>query len=460
MYLDKSMMARYRAEVSQIDPNEFTISTTSDFRKGPAYKDKDKFKKIRVCFGGNTESRQLYFGQLFRTEFSYVYNVDGIYASNSLIGFMGADVVVLCFEDEAEYLSWLTDGVELDFLLYNTPNSKRFFVTGKFASLLNLRELSDILDTEVNLLKRDSLESVRLEIGGSIPENHFVDSMVMVPTGSAPYQSEPTVVPKDARGMYFSGHITDTESCDVEGAVFYKCNRFVEDALNLEYGADPSKIVTIDKPFLVSQGEITQALYEPVMRSNPSRFKGRESFELQKEKDNPVDNVSWFDMIRFCNRLSQMQGFRPCYTIEYKRNRYGEYTDDIENVEWDRSANGYRLLTEKEWEYTARVNRTFGYSGSDAPSEVAWYGENSGHKTHPVGTKKENSFGTYDQSGNLFEWCWDLYRPDRPHRVLRGGGWGSGASYVRAANRSNGNPSSQLNYYGGRLARSPDPLIP
>lgn len=185
MYLDKSTMDRYRDEVSQIDPNAFTISTTPNFRKGPAYKGEDKFKKIRVCFGGNTESRQLYFGQIFRTELSYVHNVGGIYASNSLIGFMGADVVVLCFEDDAEYLSWLTDGVELDFLLYNTPNAKRFFVTGKFASLLDVRELSDILETEVDLLRHNSLESVRLEIGGSIPENQFVDSMVMVPTGSA-----------------------------------------------------------------------------------------------------------------------------------------------------------------------------------------------------------------------------------------------------------------------------------
>ena len=214
MYLDKSMQARYRDEVSQIDPSAFTISTTPNFRKGPAYKGKDKFKKIRVCFGGNTESRQLYFGQIFQTEFSYVHNVDGIYASNSLIGFMEADVVILCFEDGAEYLSWITDGVELDFLLYNTPNTKRFFVAGKWAMNLDLREISDILDTEVELLGRDSLESVRLKIGGSIPENQFVDSMVMVPTGSAPYQNEATVVPKDARGMYFTGYLTDTDGCD------------------------------------------------------------------------------------------------------------------------------------------------------------------------------------------------------------------------------------------------------
>lgn len=438
-YLDRSVFDRYRDEVSQIDPNEFIISVNTHFQRTPAYKNKDKNKKIRVCFGGNTESRQEYFGQLFNTEFSYVENVDGVYASNSLIGFMGADVVVLCFENEAEYISWITDGVELDFLLYNTPNSKRFFVTGRLASLLDLGELSDILDTEVELLKRNSFESVRLDIGGSIPQNPFVDSMVMVPTGSAPYQTEAITAPQDARGKYFTGYLADVEGCDMQGSVLYKCNQFVEGALNIEYGAESSTIVSIDKPFLVSQSEITQSLYEAVMRKNPSRFKGRASFDIQREKDNPVENVSWFDLIRFCNRLSEMQGFEPCYTIEN------------ENVDWNRSANGYRLLTEKEWEYVARANRTFEYSGGDSTDDISWSRQNSKNRTHNVGLKKCNSFGTYDQSGNVSEWCWDLYCKDR---VLRGGAWGSDASYIRAALRNYTSPSYQNDYRGGRLARS------
>lgn len=451
-YLDRSVFDRYRDEVSQIDPNEFTISVDTHFKRTPAYKNKDKLKRIRVCFGGNTESRQEYFGQLFNTEFSYVENVDGVYASNSLIGFMGADVVVLCFENEAEYISWVTDGVELDFLLYNTPNTKRFFVTGRLASLLDLGELSDILDTEVEILKRNSFESVRLEIGGSIPQNTFVDSMVMVPTGSAPYQTEAVVVPQDARGKYFTGYLANIEGCDMQGSLLYKCNKFVESALNIEHGVDSSAMVSVDKPFLVSQSEITQSLYEAVMRTNPSNFKGSVSFDIQKEKDNPVESVSWFDLIRFCNRLSEKQGFEPCYTLEYKRNPRGEYIDEIENVEWNRSANGYRLLTEREWEYVARANRTFEYSGSDSVDSVAWY--RSSNRPFNVGLKKCNSFGTYDQSGNVHEWCWAVYKYNEAYRVYRGGSWINSASAVRTALRYNRSPDNRDDRIGGRIARS------
>jgi hypothetical protein len=195
---------------------------------------------------------------------------------------------------------------------------------------------------------------------------------------------------------------------------------------------------------LVGQSLITQGLYEYVMGRNPSHFKG--SSEL------PVDTVNWFGLLLFCNKLSEIQGFRPCY-YDIDPGREG-------SAEWDRSANGYRLLTEKEWEYIARANRTFEYSGSDEPNEVAWYRKNSGRKAHPVGTKKENSFGTYDQNGNLSEWCWDLYDPKDAFRVLRGGDWDDGASFMHAAGRYYGFPSGQDYSFGGRLARSPDPLIP
>ena len=190
------------------------------------------------------------------------------------------------------------------------------------------------------------------------------------------------------------------------------------------------------KDLLIGQTEITQALYESVMGVNPSIF--TESGEL------PVEQVSWFDLLEFCNRLSAMQGFRPCYTI------------DGEDVEWDRSADGYRLPTDHEWEYIARANRGFDYSGSDDVDAVAWYHANSDQSTHDVGTKKENSFGSYDQSGNVWEWCWDLYDPRLVSRVLRGGAWAYGASNVHAAIRTYYLPSFQFRLNGGRLVRSPD----
>jgi hypothetical protein len=425
MYLDKSTFQRYREELKQFSPEDFHIGPIETSRKS----------YVRICCGGNTDARLEGFAKMFGTEDVYLVG-DGFAASNSLIGYMEAQMIILFFEGAADYRKWVDDGVELDFLRYNDNSQKTFAVS--CPARLDLDEIAELVGAEATT----DLDWRKVK-GAELKPNSYIDSMVMVPSGTVPYQSEPIIVPKDARGMYFNGYIADTSGCDVEGAVFYGCQKYIDGALNYAVG-EGSGYSYIRRPLLVGQSLITQGLYEYVMGSNPSRFEG--SSEL------PVEKVSWFNLLYFCNKLSEMQGFRPCY-------------DEIgsgweESAEWDHSANGYRLLTEKEWECVARANRAFEYSGSDDPSEVAWYEENSGRKTHPVGTKKENSFGTYDQSGNLLEWCWDLHGSKITNRVLRGGGWSYGAPGIRAAYRGSTYPSKQDYYYGGRLARSPDPLIP
>jgi len=419
MYLDKSMFARYREELGLFKPEDFHIGPIETSRK--AY--------VRICCGGSTEARIEGFKELFGTG---VYTIgDGFAASNSLIGYMEAQMIILFFEDAEDYRKWVEDGVELDFLQYNDNSQKTFAVS--CPDRIDLNQLSELLGTMEVTTDLDW----RNVQGAYVKPAEYIDSMVMVPTGAAPYQSDPILVPEDARGMAFSGYITDTEGCGIDGAVFYGCQRYVEGALNYAVG-EGNGYTSIHRPFLISQSQITQGLYESVMGVNPSEFTG--SGQL------PVENVSWYDILEFCNRLSELQGFKPCYTI------------DGEDVDWDRSANGYRLPTEHEWEYTARANRGFEYSGSDDVDVVAWYRRTSDRKTHPVGAKKENAFGTYDQSGNVNEWCWDT--AGSTERVLRGGGWRNGAYSVRAASRLNGSPSFQNFNLGARLARSPDLLIP
>jgi formylglycine-generating enzyme required for sulfatase activity len=427
MYLDKSTFPRCREELSLFSPEDFHIGPTETSRK----------TYVRICCGGNTGARLKGFAELFGTEDAYLVG-DGFAASNSLIGYMEAQMIILFFEDAADYRKWLDDSVELDFLQYNDNSQKTFAVS--CPDRLDLGKLSELVGGDVTT----DLDWRNVK-GAKVKPNSYIDSMVMVPSGAAPYQNEPLSVPKDARGMYFSGYVTNTEGCDVEGAVFYGCQKYVDGALNIAVDEKSFNVSTIRRPLLVGQSLITQGLYGYVMGSNPSHFKG--SSEL------PVETVSWFDLLHFCNKLSEMQGFTPCYY-----NIVGP--DEDGSAEWDRSANGYRLLTEKEWEYIARANRTFEYSGSDDPNEVAWYEENSDGKTHPVGTKKGNAFGTYDQSGNLFEWCWDLYRPEDPPRVVRGGLWDYDASDIRTAYGDDFYPSYQDFNVGGRLARSPDPLNP
>ena len=135
-----------------------------------------------------------------------------------------------------------------------------------------------------------------------------------------------------------------------------------------DYDEKPVHSVTLSD-YYIGQTEVTQELWQAVMGSNPSDFKGAK---------NPVNNVSWNDCQEFIIKLNRLTGGR------------------------------FRLPTEAEWEYAARGgNKSRGYifSGSDYLGSVAWYEDNSGDEVHPIGSKSANELGLYDMSGNVFEWC-------------------------------------------------------
>ena len=198
------------------------------------------------------------------------------------------------------------------------------------------------------------------------------------------------------------------------------------DALSCE---KPVHSVTLSD-YYIGETEVTQELWEAVMGSNPSYFEG--------DNQRPVENVSWNDCQKFIKKLNRLTGKE------------------------------FRLPTEAEWEYAARggkYSRGYKYSGSNNSDEVAWYGSNSGSKTHSVKTKKANELGLYDMSGNVWEWCndwWECYQsnsqtnPTGPSeggsRVIRGGGWGGSDGYVRVSDRRDGSPADRFDYYGLRLA--------
>ena len=198
----------------------------------------------------------------------------------------------------------------------------------------------------------------------------------------------------------------------------------------------PTHQVTLSS-YSIGETEVTQALWEAVMGTNPSQFTGN--------LERPVEKVSWNACQSFITKLNQMTG------------------------------KNFRLPTEAEWEFAARggnLSQGYKYPGSNDVAEVAWFRDNSyavgssspDYGTHPVGTLAPNELGIYDMSGNVSEWCQDFYgtyssaaqtNPTGPtsgsHRVYRGGSWGVNARYCRVSYRLNYTPTGTSSNYGLRL---------
>ena len=378
--------------------------------------------------------------------------------SDVAISFPGFSVQTMTLNEDAVYVYYNRNTITYTFNLGDegsfADGTKTRTVSGLYGSSVLKPARADIVSSDATKYR---FSKWRMKDGASVPYVFGADNADNIDDIVAVWVEPSTITVPEGFVEIPAASITGSETWTPYSNIFVSGRK-----LNIE-------------AFWMSDHQVTREEYKKIMGSDPSRA---DAYDKDGSKltgsaagNNPVDSVSWYDAIVYCNKRSIGEGLTPCYTISGSTDpeSWGTvptYSSSTWNAAvCDFEADGFRLPTEAEWEWAARGGESYEYAGSDNIDDVAWYpGNMSFTGSREVKTKKENGYGLYDMSGNVWEWCWDWYGSvysSTPgsgvssgySRCLRGGSWSNNAYNAQVARRSNFTPYDRNYNYGFRLVR-------
>jgi len=424
--ITKRLFGQFLTWLQEKENTVFVVATANDITAfPPEFLRKGRFDEVFFIDFPNEEERERIFEIHLEKRGKLIDDIDVSRLAEETEGYCGADIEEI-----------VKNAVENIFILETEDEKEKEITTQDLIEAVkNIDSLTDILSDKIEVLKK-SYKKFKVKSASK----------------------KQGIGKRGSRKGKFTGKTTFKDMVIVNGG------KYTPSFFNEE-----REVCDLE----VCKYQTTQDMWMEVMEKNPSYFKGGRR---------PVDTVSWWDTLEYCNRLSVKYGLQPVYDLSQKNegilkiNQPGGRTEYPNLADFSKTE-GFRLPTEVEWEWFARGGEvaiqdgTFNmkYAGSNNKDEVAWYRGNSGEQTHDVGTKKPNQLGLYDCIGNVWEWCYDtsdlgyisekssyIYDESKKNRRLRGASWYNSLfrglelafDEVEKDTRSDGECNINVSHYG------------